>query len=94
MRVGGGPEETVLDAALGDAAWWALAAGGIFYIDRYAALRYFDVASRRSSGVLKQFQHEALRRFSTIGVSGDGGAVLCPVLIRSFSDVMLVRHFW
>ena len=94
MRVGGGAEETVLEAALGDSAWWALAAGGIFYIDRYAALRYFDVASRRSSAVLKQFQHEALRRFSTIGVSGDGRAVLCPVLIRSFSDVMLVRHFW
>jgi len=94
MRVGGGAEETVLDTALGDAAWWALAASGFFYIDRYTALRYFDVATRRYSGVLKQFQREALQRFSTIGASGDRRAILCPVLSRSFSDVMLVRHFW
>jgi hypothetical protein len=84
----------VLDSALGYTAWWALTPGGVFYIDRSYALRYFDLASRRSSAVLEQFKREGLSLFSTIAACRDGRAVLCPIVTRSMSDVMVVRHFW
>jgi len=57
-------------------------------------LRYFDLASRRSTAVLEQFKRDGLPLLSTIAASPDGRAVLCPVITRSMSDVMLVKHFW
>jgi hypothetical protein len=94
MPAGGGTEEVVLDSELGDHAWWALTPGGVVYIDRNNALRYFDLASRRSTGPLTQFKRGELSIASTIGASRDGRSVLCPVITRSASDVMLVERFW
>jgi Tol biopolymer transport system component/DNA-binding winged helix-turn-helix (wHTH) protein len=94
MPAGGGTEEVVLDYELGDHAWWALTPGGVVYIDRNNALRYFDLASRRSTGPLTQFKRGELSIASTIGASRDGRSVLCPVITRSASDVMLVERFW
>ena len=94
MQASGGAEETVLDSALGYRTWWALAPGGVFYIDRNDALRYLDLGTRRTSAALRQFQRGEVPTLSTIGVSRDGRSILCPVVTRSMSDVMLSRRFW
>jgi Tol biopolymer transport system component len=94
MPASGGAEEVVLDSELGLHLWWALTPGGVFYIDRNNALRYFDLTSRRSTEVLAQFKRDELSAESTIAASRDGRSVLCPLITRSLSDVMLVERFW
>ena len=90
----GGAEEVVLDSALGFRTWWALVPGGLFYIDRNDALRYFDMATRRSTDPLRQFRPGQVPTASAIAASRDGRSVLCPVVTRSVSDVMLAIRFW
>jgi Tol biopolymer transport system component len=94
MPGGGGAEEVVLDSELGFHTWWALTPGGVFYIDRENSLRYFDLASRRSTASLTQFKRGELSPFSVIAASRDGRSVLCPVITRSVSDVMVLQRFW
>jgi dipeptidyl aminopeptidase/acylaminoacyl peptidase len=94
MPASGGAEEVVLDSELGLHTWWALTQGGVFYIDRHNAMRYFDLGSRRSTEVLAQFKRGGLSMESAIAASRDGRSVLCPVITRSLSDVMLVERFW
>jgi Tol biopolymer transport system component/DNA-binding winged helix-turn-helix (wHTH) protein len=94
MPAGGGAEQIVLDSDLGYHAWWGLTPAGIVYIDRNNALRYVELASRRSTEVLAQFKRDGLSQMSTIAASRDGHSVLCPVITRSMSDVMLVERFW
>jgi len=94
MRADGAEEQIVLDSALGYHPWWALAEGGIYYIDHDHALRYFDLSSRRPTEVLAQFRVDELSPVTGLGSSPDGRSVLCPVITRSLSDVMLVERFW
>lgn len=94
MRADGGAEQIVLDSALGYHSWWALVDGGIYFIDRNDGLRFFDLFSRRSTEVLAQFRVDELSPVTGLGSSPDGRSVLCPVITRSLSDVMLVERFW
>jgi Tol biopolymer transport system component/DNA-binding winged helix-turn-helix (wHTH) protein len=94
MPLDGGKEEVVLDGALRAPRLWAPTTGGVYYIDRHIALRYFDVRSRTASEPLLQFQYPEISVSTTIGASRDGRSVLIPRVRESGTDIMVVERFW
>jgi len=91
---GSGKEEMVIDGAMRGGHMWTAVSGGVYYIDRSAALRYFDARSRTHSAPILQFQYPEITVESGIGASRDGHSVLIPRVRESGTDVMLVEKFW
>lgn len=86
MPLESGKEEMVVDGAMRGGHMWNALTGGVYYLDRSVAPRYFDARSRTHSGPIMQFQYPEITVETSIGACRDGRV--------SATDVMIVDKFW
>ena len=94
MPLEGGKDEIVIDGATRGGNMWAPVIGGVYYMDRSAALRFFDARSRNHSDPIFQLPYPELLAGIGVGASQDGRSVLVPRVRESGTDIMIVEKFW
>ncbi len=95
MPVGGGEEELFIPEEITD-LYWALAPGGVYFVDTqtklHATLKYFDAATKRINKITAMEKNPSCCG-QGLAVSPDGHTILYSQEDSVTTDLMLVENF-